>query len=989
MKPFIIRTRFYLTVLLILSPWGLFATPRYNLNVVIEPETGLVSGKAQITMDDRNSLTMYTGNLELDSISPEPTSRNPEDGTLTFNLKPDEVIQIDYHAVMTNQENMIEKDQLALLGLWYPYPETLVRYELSVDLPSSFIAISEANQIETTPVGERTTHRFHFDPPMDNLHLIASTRWHPVRVMHNGVEIVGLFYENQEDLAKSYIEKTEEFIDLYVAMLGDFPYKRFAVVEHFQQIGVSMPTFTLMGDRIVHIPAVRETSLGHEILHQWMGNYVYIDAGKGNWGEGLTTYMADHYYRERTGTDSEYRRNWLNKYESFLNQFEDQPLSDFRSMSHGPGQAVGYGKAAFVFHMLRRKLGKENFLTAIRHFLQTNQHRLATWDDIRKSFEYVSGEDLSVFFYQWINYTGLPRLDIIHPQVRKNDSGYLVSIPVFQVSPMEDRPPYSLEVPVLLESENQHKWLKLKLSQQSKTFDIQTDFLPQKLILDPQYDIPRRLHAVENPPSIGRLFSETDLLVIYNPDVDLKLYESLKSYLFNHKNVKLVTTDEVQYEDLRNMSVLFLGRENKALLPLYGFPMTSEKGTGIFIRSNPWNNHRIVALIHTESDSSLKSGITRGRHYGNYSDLQFADHQLVTKSLESPPGGVEYRLPFEPALTDQTQDALDNIVRYVLPDRVVFVGEAHNKYSHHRLQKEIIRKMHENAVETGKYKIVIGMEMFQTKYQDILDRYLAGKIGEKEFLKESHWFNEWGFDYHLYKDIIDYAKENRIPIRALNIDRSIVRNVYMTGIYGLDDAKRKQLPPHMTFWNKYYNNFLKNIFHMHGIKLSAQAFEYFTQSQILWDESMAYNISKFLQKNQDYKMVVVVGSGHVRNYYGIPDRLKNNYNINGRVVLMDENPNPGLADFILETKEMNHDSMVRLGIVTGPDKDGPVIRNVEKDSPAQVAGLLPNDVLISINGVPVSDTEDLKIELFYVKDGDKIEVTIRRDGNQQSVFVQF
>ena len=60
---------------------------------------------------------------------------------------------------------------------------------------------------------------------------------------------------------------------------------------------------------MIRLPFIMHTSLGHEIAHCWWGNGVYVDYEKGNWSEGLTTYVADYLYKERAslGQAREYR----------------------------------------------------------------------------------------------------------------------------------------------------------------------------------------------------------------------------------------------------------------------------------------------------------------------------------------------------------------------------------------------------------------------------------------------------------------------------------------------------------------------------------------------------------------------------------------------------------------------------------------------------------------------------------------------------------
>jgi hypothetical protein len=54
-----------------------------------------------------------------------------------------------------------------------------------------------------------------------------------------------------------------------------------------------MPSFTLLGSRVIRLPFILYSSYPHEILHNWWGNSVYVDYARGNWSEGLTSYLAE------------------------------------------------------------------------------------------------------------------------------------------------------------------------------------------------------------------------------------------------------------------------------------------------------------------------------------------------------------------------------------------------------------------------------------------------------------------------------------------------------------------------------------------------------------------------------------------------------------------------------------------------------------------------------------------------------------------------
>ena len=90
-------------------------------------------------------------------------------------------------------------------------------------------------------------------------------------------------------------------MDASIPLLGPYPFEKSAVVENVCASGLGMPSFTLLGSGIIKRQYVQPYALGHEIVHSWIGNDVFNRAERGNWVEGLTTYLANYYWHELVG----------------------------------------------------------------------------------------------------------------------------------------------------------------------------------------------------------------------------------------------------------------------------------------------------------------------------------------------------------------------------------------------------------------------------------------------------------------------------------------------------------------------------------------------------------------------------------------------------------------------------------------------------------------------------------------------------------------
>ncbi len=312
----------------------------------------------------------------------------------------------------------------------------------------------------------------------------------------------------------------------------------------------------------------------------------------------------------------------------------------------------------------------------------------------------------------------------------------------------------------------------------------------------------------------------------------------------------------------------------------------------------------------------------------------------------------------------------------ILPDisgiKIVYVGENHDNYAHHLVQLETIKAMYrENR------RLAIGMEMFQTPFQQAVDDYISGKSDQKTFLKKTEYFRRWGFDYYLYKPVIDYARENRIPIVALNIEREVVERVSQTGIEALPADLRSKIPTDMDFSDVLYRQRLEQVYAEHD-SMKDRKFEHFYQSQILWDEYMAQSIAGFLKAHPEYRIVVLAGNGHLTYGSGIPKRTYRRNSLGYAVILNGIDPDKGIADYLVFPKQVEPPKPAKLMILLKDEKGRLVITDFPENSVSKKAGLEKNDVIVAIDNIPVGSIDDLRIYLLQKKIGDNVTVDILR-----------
>ena len=207
--------------------------------------------------------------------------------------------------------------------------------------------------------------------------------------------------------------------------------------------------------------------------------------------------------------------------------------------------------------------------------------------------------------------------------------------------------------------------------------------------------------------------------------------------------------------------------------------------------------------------------------------------------------------------------------------RVVLVGEHHSTAAHHQAQLEVIR-----VLNTAGAKVAVGLEMFRSDSQDALDRWISGEMSENEF--QAHFYDNWSYDWPLYRDIFIYARENGIPMLGLNVPREITRQVARQGYRSLNEEQRMKLGDVACRVDKEYMEFIRKAYGGHGH--GDMGFLYFCEAQMVWDSVMAVNSLEYLKKNPERMMVILTGTGHARKQ-AIPYQIATRSDIAVGVVL--------------------------------------------------------------------------------------------------------
>jgi len=391
---------------------------------------------------------------------------------------------------------------------WYPdTPESLSTYALLVAMPTGWTVVTQgkAGESRACPTGlcrsdQMVMTEWAVTQPSEALTLVANTFVTTFRdwTAKTGqrIQLSTYLFPDDAHLAEEYLDATARYLDAYIPLLGPYPFEKFAVVENFFASGLGMPSFTLLGSGIIKRHYVQPYALGHEIVHSWIGNAVFNHADRGNWVEGLTTYLANYYWHElmedRTQARDQ-RRLMVQGYNLHVPPERDYPVAQFTQKRDERDNAIGYQKAAMLFHLLRQEVGEETFWQALMSLVAQYRGRHAEWGDLERVFAEASRRDLRWFFAQWVEQDGAPVLSlpeaVARPVTGEPAETFQLEATIVQSNKLFRLP---LQLLIHMEGDREHR-LTLPLRSLRETISVTLPARPIAIDLDPEFMTVRRI----------------------------------------------------------------------------------------------------------------------------------------------------------------------------------------------------------------------------------------------------------------------------------------------------------------------------------------------------------------------------------------------------------------------------------------------------------------------------------------------------------------
>ena len=346
---------------------------------------------------------------------------------------------------------------------------------------------------------------------------------------------------------------------------------------------------------------------------------------------------------------------------------------------------------------------------------------------------------------------------------------------------------------------------------------------------------------------------------------------------------------------------------------------------------------------------------------------------------------------------------------------IVLLGEVHDNRAHHRWQHYLLAALHSRNAN-----MMVGLEMLPRRVQTALDDWSQGKLDDAAFLEQSEWNELWGYDANLYLPLLHFARMNRLPTIALNIDRQLVSKVGAEGWHSLDAGERMGLSDPAPASADYRRRLgelyaYKQQIHGHAADdaagdnavdlqaiMQSEEFSNFVDAQLTWDRAMAEALAAAHRRDPEALIVGIIGRGHLEYGHGIPHQLAD-LGIDDVGVLLPvdvddacqalsaELVGADLADavFVVETQVDEDEPRPRLGVMIDSGDNGVRVMEVVPGSVAERAGILAGDIIQEAAGFEVETTGQLIDVIQRQAAGTWLPLKILREDENRELIARF
>jgi hypothetical protein len=307
-----------------------------------------------------------------------------------------------------------EGSYLLYPGHWFPVSTNhgnRFTATMNITVPSDETVVASGRAAAPERQPGKVTYTYVFDNPSFPGTVIAG-KYVVQPATAVGADIALYLKPGHEGLAAPYGDTTAKIMAFYSDVFGPLPSAHLNIVEIGDDTlgGYTAPGIVGLASRAFTNP-VNYRLLAHEISHLWWRSLVspttpddaFLD-------EGLAEYSKALYVQETAG-DAAFEDLMRNTAIGALTHEDVAPIAQAGQLHEFTAeyQSIVFDKGAMVFHMLRWLIGDDAFRKTLRAMVQQYAWKAIATDQFQRLAETESKQELTFFFAQWVNSTGVPQ----------------------------------------------------------------------------------------------------------------------------------------------------------------------------------------------------------------------------------------------------------------------------------------------------------------------------------------------------------------------------------------------------------------------------------------------------------------------------------------------------------------------------------------------------------------------------------------------------
>ncbi len=306
----------------------------------------------------------------------------------------------------------------------YREPNMRLSFDMTIHAPAEWRAFSNGVLVSAERRGEESIWRYSFSYPVPTyLIAFAAGRFSVAKEDYRGVQLEYIVAEGEEAKIEPTFRMTRDMMRFFEEWLGvqyPYPVYRQVMVRDFVVGGMENVSITILNDATLMDEHSKkdfrvEDLLSHELAHQWFGDLVTCRDWSQIWiNEGFATFLNLLYIRHWLGMD-EYVYSLLGVMDRYLEETRRYTRPTVYRVYRYPEELFDrhvYERGALILNMLMNLLGEDIFRKAVKKFLNRYRFQNVDTEDLRKTFEEVSGEDLDWFFETFVYNAGHMELEV-------------------------------------------------------------------------------------------------------------------------------------------------------------------------------------------------------------------------------------------------------------------------------------------------------------------------------------------------------------------------------------------------------------------------------------------------------------------------------------------------------------------------------------------------------------------------------------------------